>query len=158
MKEPKSPQELENQIGYKFRDSKILEDALTRKQSRNDKQNLDNDCMDPLATLGDAVLDLVVISKLYEDGERNKGKLTEIKTQKVRREKTRTFAEKNELEKYIRWGKGEDQDKIWDKSNRALDTVTEALIGAVFLDAQKRELNGLNIVLKMLERMNFFDS
>ena len=62
------------------------------------------------------------------------------------------------LQRYIRWGKGEEKDEIWTKGDKALDTVTEALIGAVYLDAQKRGLNGMITVKNMLERMEFFES
>ena len=82
--------------------------------------------------------------------------MTENKIHNIKRKRTRAFAEKYELGKYIRWGKGEDQDEIWNKGDHALDTVTEALIGAIFLDAQKRQMNGVNVVQEILERLDFF--
>ena len=151
-----SAQDLENHIGYTFHDSKILEEARTRRSFTNEKPAETEEFMDPLATLGDAILDAIVIFKLYEDGERDPGKLTENKIHNVKRKKTRAFAEKNDLGKYIRWGKGEGRDEIWNKGDRALDAVTEALIGAIYLDAQRNEMNGMAIVLEILEKKNFF--
>jgi ribonuclease III len=152
-----TPEELQEFIGYEFHNPKILDEALTRKASKNDIQCQDDDCMDPLATLGDAVLDAVVIFRLYDEGERDKGKLTEIKNSHVKRERTRAFAKNSNLGRYIHWGKGEEQDEIWDKGTKALDAVTEALIGAIFLDAQKSGENGLKTVQKFLEAKKFFE-
>jgi dsRNA-specific ribonuclease len=75
----------------------------------------------------------------------------------VKREKTRKFAQDHKLGHYIHWGKGEAADETCKDSARALDTVTEALIGAVYLDAEKNQKNGMSAVSDMLERMKFFD-
>jgi ribonuclease-3 len=150
-------EELQKFIGYPFKDPEILEEARTRKAYRNENPSRTKECMDPLATLGDAILDAIVIFNLYEEGERRKGKLTENKIHNTKRKRTRAFAEKNDLGKYIQWGKGEGQDEIWNKGDTALDTVTEALIGAIFLDAQKSGENGLETVQKFLEAKNFFE-
>ena len=156
MTEIRSAQDLENYIEYTFDDPKILKDARTRRAFRNENPSPDEECMDPLATLGDAVLDAVVIYRLYERGKRSKGDLTECKSLQVKRKRTRAFAEQHKLNEYIQWGKGELKQKNWTSGDKALDTVTEALIGAVYLDAQKRGMNGMKVVKDMLERMGFF--
>jgi ribonuclease III len=112
--------------------------------------------MDSLATLGDAVLDVVVIQRFYEQGEREKGKLTEAKISLTKREKTTAFAKDHYLKEYVNWGKGEDKIEVSTKGAKALDMVTEALIGAVYLDAQNRGYNGIMVVMEMLDRMDFF--
>jgi ribonuclease-3 len=150
-------EELQEFVDYKFKYPEILEEARTRNAYKNENPCRTKECMDPLATLGDAILDTIAVYRIYEEGERRKGKLTENKILNIKRKKTRTFAEKMKLGKYIRWGKGEDQDEVWNKGDRALDTVTEALIGAIFLDAQKSGENGLKIVQNFLETKNFFD-
>jgi len=114
--------------------------------------------MDSLATLGDSVLGAVVVYRLYENGKQQKGELTKRKISGIRRERTRAFADRNELSKFVYWGKGELKQKNEAEGDKALDAVTEALIGAVFLDTQKRGWNGMDVVEKMLERLNFFIS
>ena len=156
MTEIASARELEKDIGYTFHDPTILAEARTRKAFLNDNPSLNDDCMDPLATLGDAVLDAVAVYRLYENGERTKRKLTECKSLQVKRKRTRAFAEQHQLHKYIQWGKGELLQKNWTQGDKALDTVTEALIGAVYLDAQRNGMNGMTVVNDMLERMKFF--
>lgn len=113
--------------------------------------------MSPLATLGDAVLNAVIVHRLYEKGERDSGKLTDGKNEKGRRAKTRDFAAQHQLPQYIQWGKGEIKDEVDKNSEKALDTVTEALIGAIYLDAQKQGMNGIAVVQDILEKKKFFN-
>jgi len=82
----KDPKDLQVFIKYYFADQEILEKALTRRAFRSDLRLPLDENMDPLATLGDAVLDVVVIHRLYNLGEREKGKLTEFKNDQIKRE------------------------------------------------------------------------
>ena len=147
---------LQEFIGYEFEDLEILEEARTRRAFRNENPSLNLGCMDSIATLGDAVLGAVVVYRLYEDGKQKKGELTKRKIAGIRREKTYAFAVDNKLSDYVQWGKGEVKQRSQYQGNKALDTVTESLIGAVFLDAQNKSLNGMNEVIQMLEKMNYF--
>jgi ribonuclease III len=149
----RTPEELQQFIGYSFHDIQILKDALTRHAFRNENKSDTEGYMDSLATLGDAVLGAVVVCRFYENAKQKKGDLTKRKISGIRREKTRTFAERNKLGEYIRWGKGETTPTLGDKT---LDTVTEALIGAVFLDAQNNNENGITAVNEMLDRLKYF--
>jgi len=153
----KDPNELQSLIKYYFANPEILEKALTRRAYLSDLQLSLDENMDPLATLGDAVLDVIVVQQLYEQGENKKGKITESKINQTRGEKTQAFAKKHDLKEYVQWGKGEDKIEVSTKGAKALDTVTEALIGAVYLDAQKRGCNGTIVVKEMLEQLDFFD-
>jgi hypothetical protein len=152
------PGEQEKLIGYTFRNKKILAEATTRRAYINENPSQDEECMDPLATLGDSVLDTIVVLQLYEEGYRNKGELTQNKIDQVKREKTQAFAKKLRLHDFVLWGKGELKQKESMMSVKALDAVTEALIGAIFLDAQKSGENGLKTVQKFLEEKNFFEN
>jgi ribonuclease III len=151
-----SQKELQKFTGYKFRDEEILEGALTRRAYHKENPSKNENYMDPLATLGDAVLDAVVVYRLYEEGNRKKGALTIEKIRKVNRGNIQIFAEKHRLQDYIQWGKGEKKDKIWAKGKKALDTAFEALIGAVFLDAQRHEKSGIKAVEELLKRLGYF--
>ena len=150
-----SVDDLETFLDYSFQNPKIVEDARRRKAFLNENPAQNDECMDPLATLGDAVLDLVALTRLYERNERTKSGLTEFKNRQVKRKRTREFAERNHLHEYIQWGKGELKQNQWD-TEKALDTVTEALIGAMYLDVQQADLNGITVVRKFLEEKGFF--
>lgn len=153
----KSLPELENLIHYTFKDEDVIEKARTRIAFLNDQKKCDEkNSMGPIATLGDAVLSCVVAYKLYNENNQTKQKITELRSEQVRRERTKACAEKNNLGEFVFWGKGEKHENVAAKGSKAYDTVTEALIGAVFLDAQNQGLNGIEIVGNMLERMKFF--
>jgi ribonuclease-3 len=145
-------------IGYEFCHPEILRCARTRRQYYQRKRNKKkDDTMEPIATLGDAVLDLIVINRLYKNGERDEGRLSQEKEKEVKKKKTCALAKRLPYNEYIRWGKGEEQDKIWISGVDTFDTCIEALIGAVFLDAQKSKKNGLKYAEEMLERLDFFE-
>jgi ribonuclease-3 len=112
--------------------------------------------MEPLATLGDAVLDLVVIQRLYQKGKRKEGGLSQDKVKEIKKERTCAIARRLHYQKYVRWGKGEQKDEIWNKGAETFDTCIEALIGAVYLDAQMNRRNGIKYSEKVLERWDFF--
>jgi ribonuclease III len=156
MDERNSPEYLEKDIGYTFRDETLLEAALTRQSYINENPAAGKDCMDPLATVGDAILGALVVCRLYENGGRDKGTLTADKIRGVNRDRTRAFAEKFRLQHYIRWGKGEEKNQIWLQGPQAFDTAFEALIGAIFLDARRNGSDGLAVVDQVLDRIHFF--
>lgn len=66
---------LQEAIGYSFRGLQWLEQALTTRSYRNEHPTVQGDNQ-PLATLGDAVIRLLVINHLFKDGVRMKGDLT----------------------------------------------------------------------------------
>jgi hypothetical protein len=149
---------LENIIGYTFRDRQILTTATTRRASLNDLQVNSNDCLEPLATLGDAALDVVAINRLYKTGGKSEGELSQEKSDQVKRSRTRAFFLEHNLQDYIRWGNVEYNQRIWETGEEAPDSVTEALIGAIFLDAEGRGRNGLKTIQEFLEKKNFFEN
>jgi ribonuclease III len=143
-------------IGYVFCHPEILRHARTRRQYYQGKRNKqEDDTMEPIATLGDAVLDLIIINRLYKGGERNEGQLSREKEKEVKKKKTCALAKRLHYEKYVRWGKGEKKDRIWVPNVDMFDTCIEALIGVVFLDAQKSNKNGLKCAEEMLVRLHF---
>jgi ribonuclease-3 len=138
-------QELENSIGYHFRDPALLHEALThataaRGKARSNYQRLE--------FLGDRVLGLIVAEMLFEAYPNAKeGELSKRLSDLVRRETCADVAREWGLAGYIRLGRGETSAGGGERLPILAD-VCEALIGAVFLDggfAAARDLvrNGL---------------
>ena len=125
--------ELYEKIGYTFQNEQYLEHAMTRTAYARENETPMNETMDSLAVLGDAVLDLVVIVRLMEEGEYDKGEITRRKIDAVNMTVVRRFAEKLGLPDYMKWGKGESRMKIW-TSGRVSAECFEALMGAAYLD------------------------
>jgi ribonuclease-3 len=147
--------EFQKQFGYEFHDTQLLEEALTRRAYQNENPEI-REFMDPLATIGDAILDAAVLMYLYENVTRDKGELTIKKSELVSRENTLRFAKDHHLDNYVRWGQGEEKDETCKNAPRTLDTITEALIGAIYLDVQRQQKDGISAVKKILEQKNFF--
>ncbi|HVP96938.1 ribonuclease III domain-containing protein [Methanoregula sp.] len=148
--------DLQSRIGYTFADASLLEAAMTRQAYLNENAGAGKDSMDALATVGDAVLGALVVSRLYESGTRDKGTLTTEKIHGVNRDKTRAFAEKFRLETYIRWGKGEEKNRVWLQGSQAFDTAFEALVGAIFLDTRRSGRDALAATGQVLDGLGFF--
>ncbi|WP_048130773.1 ribonuclease III domain-containing protein [Methanolacinia petrolearia] len=137
------PDELEEIIGYRFKNHELLTRALTRLA-----YSLENDLpegfhMDALATLGDAVIDVIVLESLMKSGLYSKGELSVAKSDIVNMTRLRKAAESIELFRYVHWGKGEEASHIW-TSGRVMAELCEALAGAVYLDG------GLGAVEKVI--------
>jgi len=139
---------IEDIIGYSFRERAHLERALTRLAYASE-QGLGPDAnLDALATLGDAVLDVVVIKALMDAGETEKGVISRRKMEMVNMSVLRRLAESIELQKYVHWGRGEITQRVW-VSGRVLAECMEALCGALFLDG------GLWAVESVLTNLGF---
>lgn len=129
----RNPAEIEERTGYTFQDRSLLERALTRLAYTLEAGLPARSHMDALATLGDAVINVVVVEAVVMGGEHDKGAISNRKMNLVNMTRLRGLAEDLDLEEYVRWGKGEAAQAVW-TSGRVLAECMEALIGAVYLD------------------------
>ena len=129
-------------IGYSFKDSSLIELALTHKSfsSSNNER---------LEFLGDALINLYISERLFKtyDGL-DEGKLTRFKASMVSRDNLNLIASKLNIGSLIKLGRGE---KL--EGNSILGNTFEALIGAVFLDS---DYSKTQIVLDNLFDGDFF--
>ena len=132
--------QLENLIGHKFADPKLLERSITHRswayenvpgESEETIRALENESME---FVGDSVLGLVIAEKLYEAHPRdNEGDLTLMKHRLVSTTTLAQIAEGMSLGAYVRFGRGEE--KTGGRKKQALLANTlEAVIAAVFMD------------------------
>ena len=129
----RDPREIEERIGYAFRDRSLLLRALTRLAYTLEAGLPPETHMDALATLGDAVINVAVVEAVVATGAHDKGAITNRKMNLVNMSRLRSLAEDLNLADYVRWGKGEAAQRVW-TSGRVLAECLEALIGAVYLD------------------------
>lgn len=119
--------DLERQLGHRFADPRLLEQALTHR-SRGAENN------ERLEFLGDGVLGCAVADELYQRFPRlTEGKLTRLRASLVREEALVEVAEAIGLARHLRLGEGELAASPDPRPSILADAV-EALIGAVFLD------------------------
>ena len=121
--------ELEERIGYRFKDRALLRVALTH-ASIADRRVVSNE---RLEFLGDAVLGMVTCEHLYRWlPERLEGELTKIKSHVVSRQTCAEIALELGLDACILLGKG--MGPLRTPPASVVAAVLEAAIGAVYLD------------------------
>lgn len=120
--------QLQERLGYAFRDPELLGQALTHR-SRGSHNN------ERLEFLGDAILSFVVAEMLFEaEPGAHEGRLTRLRAHLVRRETLASIARELELGEAVRLGPGELK-----SGGRRRDSILadafEALIGAMYMDS-----------------------
>ena len=127
-------QELENKIGYHFKEHGRLRQALTHSSFANEKHMKKNSDNERLEFLGDAVLELVSSEYLFLHYPKlPEGELTKFRASIVCEPTLALCTKELDLGKYLYLGKGED---LTGGRNRKsiLSDALEAVIGAIYLD------------------------
>jgi len=130
----KSIENLEEILGYKFKNQKLIIEALTHKSH---KQPYDNE---RLEFLGDAVLDLIVGEYLFfKFASSDEGALSKIRAALVNEDGFERLARSINLGEYIYLSNAEENNGGREKAS-LLSNAFEAVIGAIYLES------GLNVV------------
>lgn len=125
---------LERRIGYKFRNSLLLAEALTHPSLSFERKTFHFDNQ-RLEFLGDAVLQLVITHHLYRlFPSFNEGQMTKLRSRVVSREGLKKHALSLGLGSYLMLGRGEEASNGRERSSTLADSF-EALIGAMYLDS-----------------------
>jgi len=118
---------LQQRIGYRFSDARLLNRALTHRSYGADHN-------ERLEFLGDAVLSLVISSLLFERfGGSDEGDLTRVRAHLVREDSLHRMALQLGLPDLLRLGEGEARGGGAQRASILADAL-EALIGATFQD------------------------
>ncbi|KAB1439922.1 ribonuclease III [Candidatus Galacturonibacter soehngenii] len=154
-------EDLESTIGYQFKDSNLLRQAMTHSSFSNEHRLNRLTSNERLEFLGDAVLELVTSDFLYSQYPKlPEGDLTKIRASIVC-EQTLAFCTREiELGKYLLLGKGEDLTGGRDRNSIVSDAM-EALIGAIYLDggfANAKEFIDKFILSDIEHKQLFYDS
>ena len=134
---PKAMSVLEERLGYRFHDSKLLETALTHSSYSNELRSKKEsvECNERLEFLGDSVLSIIVSEYLFlEQKGLPEGELTKMRAELVCGRSLSAFARSIDLGEYMFLGNGEE--KNGGRSNdKILENAFEALLAAMYLDA-----------------------
>jgi ribonuclease-3 len=131
--------ELEEQIGYQFKDKAHLKMALTHSSYSNESRDHKKENNERMEYLGDAVLEVSVSDYLYHTyPEKNEGELTKIRSSLVCERTLSLCARDISLGKYLRLSKGEHMTGGRERDS-ILSDAFEALIGAIYLDGGMEE-------------------
>ncbi len=131
--------ELEEKIGYFFKDKQLLRQALTHSSYANEMKINKYGDYERLEFLGDAVLELVASDFLFRKRRENsEGRLTKLRASMVCEPALAFCAREISLERFILLGKGEETTGGRGRDSIVSD-VMEALIGAIYLDGGLEE-------------------
>jgi ribonuclease-3 len=124
---------LEARIGYKFRNSLLLAEALTHSSISLERKDYPFDNQ-RLEFLGDAVLQLVITEELFHKfPDFTEGQLTKIRTRLVSRTALKVHAAELKLGEHLMMGRGEEASGGRERASTLGDSF-EALVGGIYLD------------------------
>ena len=125
---------LEKVIDIKFKDEKLLQQALVHRSYLNENPSFELDQNERLEFLGDAVLELIVTEHLYQNYSNPEGELTNWRASLVKSDSLAQAANKINVDDYLYLSRGESKDKNTKARNYILANAFEAIIGAIYLD------------------------
>lgn len=157
----KKLKELEQKIGYRFRNFSFLEQAMMHSSYTNEHRMEKYRCNERLEFLGDAVLELISSEFLFRQSPKvPEGELTKTRASMVCEQSLAMCARDIDLGSYLLLGKGEEV-----TGGRFRDSVTsdalEALIGAIYLDGgftNAKEFINKFILNDLETKQLFYDS
>ena len=154
-----APAELEERIGYRFRDRSLFLCAMTHSSYINEH---DGTCYERLEFLGDAVLEMISSAFLYEHfPDMREGEMTRLRAELVCEAALSSVAKELGLADYLRLGRGEEAGGGRKKPSILCD-ITESLIGAIYLDSgrdvSEAERFVKQFILKDPEELNYPDT
>jgi ribonuclease-3 len=140
-----SPQlsEVEDRLGYQFKNKKLLEQAFIHRSYYNEHREQTLEHNERLEFLGDSVLGLLISDYLYHHlPTQAEGELSRLRAHLVEASSCAKFLFKLGLGPFVLLGKGERMNE-----GRGRDTILadlfEALLGAIYLDGGIAEVKRL---------------
>ena len=126
--------DLQNKIGYQFKNPALLNEALTHSSYANEHKSQHIKYNERLEFLGDSVLSIVASDYIYNNcPELPEGELTKLRASLVCEKSLYEFAKKIDLGKYLILSKGERNNGGADRPS-ILSDAFEALIAAIYID------------------------
>ena len=141
-------EDLQFELGYTFKNTRLLKQALTHSSHANEKKTGEDD-NEQLEFLGDSVLGFLVSDFLFQaHPSLNEGQLSKLKGFFVSSANLVKYAERVHLGSYLHLGKGEEKTGGRTKQALLVDAL-EAVLGAIYLDSGIEEARRL--MLRFLE-------
>lgn len=154
-------EEFEREVGYIFRDKRLLTTALTHSSYSNEKRWEKYQCNERLEFLGDSILELVSSEFIFRANPRMpEGEMTRTRASYVCEPTLALCARDIHLGRYLQLGRGEEMTGGRERDS-VLSDALEATIGAVYMDGgfepARRYIE--NHILKDIENKKlFYDS
>jgi ribonuclease-3 len=136
---------LQNTLKYRFKDINKLKTAVTHSSYANEVKRREVVSNERYEFLGDSILGMVVAQRLFSEmTEMTEGSMSRLRAELICEKSLHEVAKTWELGRYMRLGRGEEQNGGRERPSILADAV-EAVIAAVFLDG------GLDEARKIIE-------
>jgi ribonuclease-3 len=142
---------LQKNLGYKFKDVSLLKTALTHSSYANEKGTV---CNERLEFLGDAVLGFISAEFFYNNYDVPEGDLTKHRAARVCENALSMFARELDIGSALYLGKGEERMNGRNKPSMLADAF-EAVLAAVYIDGGLEEAK--KIALRFVARHDKLD-
>ena len=152
-------EQLENAIGYIFKNKNILLTALTHSSYANEQKARKTvcQCNERLEFLGDSILSLIVSEFIYEKyNDKPEGDLTKIRASVVCSRSLASLASEINLGSYLLLGRGEEE--TGRTNPKILENAFEALLAAIYLDSCHSKDQVAKFLLPIIEKEIVFAS
>ncbi len=145
-------QELEEKIGYHFRDLRMLETALTHSSYANEKHQDGCESYERLEFLGDSILGHIAADFLYHhEPPIPEGRMTRLRAELVCEGSLHKIALRLELGRWMRLGRGEERTGGRERPSILADMV-ESILAAMYLDSGSLEEPRRFVLRELLEQ------
>jgi ribonuclease III len=138
--------ELEENLGYEFKDEALILEALTHKSysyESNGEVDYDNE---KLEFLGDSVLSTVISDMIYKrNPDYTEGELSKLRASLINEHSLARIAVHLDIGRFLLLGKGEERTGGRDKPS-LLSNAYEAILAAIYLDS------GFRATYKVIKR------
>ena len=125
---------LASSLGLQFSDQGLLQQALVHRSFINEQNNTPLESYERMEFLGDAVLQLVISTELYQQlPQLPEGELTKIRSNLVCGESLAKAAQSLDLGSFLLLGRGEESSGGRQRES-ILAAAFEALVAAIYLD------------------------
>mgnify|MGYP006290229157 CR=1 FL=1 len=154
--------ELENIIGYSFKDKDNLVHAMTHSSYANENKDKNLNSNERLEFLGDSILNMIISERIYNDHHTlNEGELTKKRASIVCEQSLYNCAVLISIDRFLLLGKGEEISG-GRKRQSILSDAYEALVGAIFIDgglnkARKFIFSSMGNLINRLNDKNIFN-
>ena len=147
--------ELEDKLGYKFKNIGYLKTALTHSSYSNELKlkGCYVECNERLEFLDDSVLSIIAADYLFNKyPDQPEGELTRRRAVIVCRDALSSYAKKFDLGAFLYLGNGEEKNNARERKS-LLENTFEALMGAIYLDGDDNRMQFIaNLVRPLFEK------
>lgn len=141
-------EEIENKIGYTFKNKKLLAQAFTHTSFSNENNE---DSYERLEFLGDATIGFIIAEQLFNRYPKiDEGKLTKARALLVSRNTMSDIVEETGLIEFMRVGEGDIKNNV-DKSSSVKCDLFESITGAILVDNNFKMADCKTFILKFFE-------